>query len=146
MPKAEKERQLYTRWSLAFPSTTKPLLLRWNLALQTLTNSKHIAVPKLLLHKCFFFYSFKNNQLGKSCLFQGLYAWIKFKSLLSCLLRVMQFSATFFWQTHHEWGLRHSLFSPRLQNQNWTNTLIFSCNSVQTQCLIVFKRLCVFHA
>ena len=30
--------------------------------------------------------------------------------------------------------------SPRLQNQKWTNSFIFPCNSEQTHCLIVFRK------
>lgn len=75
-PRAEVQGILCSHWSLASYSITKPFLFKWIPVLQTLTNSKqkHMAVSKPLLHKCYLFYSFKNNQHSESCLFQGLYA------------------------------------------------------------------------
>lgn len=98
---------LCNHWSLAF-SYCQGFLFKWKPVLQTLTNTKHIALSKPQLRKCCFFYLFRNNHHGESCPFQGLYAWITFKSLLSCLPRVMQSSARFPWQSNHKWGLWHS--------------------------------------
>lgn len=127
-------------------SSTIPSLFwfAWNPVPETSTNLKHKAVSKLLLYKCSLFYSFRNNQPRESCLFQGFYAYIKFISLLNCLLRVMQSYATFSWQTNHRMSspaLSFGLFSPqdyRIITEQIIFILLYNC--VQTHSLIVLMR------
>lgn len=138
--KAEDQRILCPHWSLAFSFSIKLFLFKWISVLQTLTNSKHTAVSKLLLHKCCFFYSFRNNQLSESfsvsrplCINQiQIFAQLPTEGY-AILCNIFL--------THKSWMRSPTPFflSPSLQNQNWTNIYTLPCNCVQTCCLIVLS-------